>query len=106
MSLSSLVLAPLLRYNFSGRCGTESLKLGNFDSAGMVPVFSASTQTTGSRLGQLKLKPVLNWAKCVNILRTVRRTLIRFLIELLVRRTWCGQFDELYFVLNWLMMVC
>ena len=32
--------------------------------------------------------------------------MIRFLIELLVRRTWFGQFDELYFVLNWLMMDC
>ena len=42
----------------------------------------------------------------LNILRTVRRTVIRFLIELLVRRTWFGQFDELYFVLNWLMMRC
>ena len=41
-----------------------------------------------------------------NILRTVRRTTIRFLIELLVRRTWFGQFDELYFVLNWLIMRC
>ena len=40
------------------------------------------------------------------ILRTVRRTVIRFLIELLVRRTWFGQFDELYFVLNWLVMRC
>jgi len=26
--------------------------------------------------------------------------MLRFLIELLVRRTWFGQFDELYFVLN------
>ena len=41
-----------------------------------------------------------------NILRTVRRTMIRFLIQLLVRRTWFGQFDELYFVLNWLVMRC
>ena len=50
------------------------------------------------------VKPVLNWAKVCspNILRTVRRTMIRFLIEFLVRRTWFGQFDELYFVLNWL----
>ena len=33
--------------------------------------------------------------------------MIRFLIELLVRRTWFGQFDaELYFVLNWLVMRC
>ena len=37
-----------------------------------------------------------------NILRTVRRTMIQFLIELLVCRTWFGQFDELYFVLSWL----
>ena len=32
--------------------------------------------------------------------------MIHFLIELLVRRTWYGQFDELYFVLNWLVMRC
>ena len=35
-----------------------------------------------------------------NILRTLRRTIIRFLIELLVRQTCFGQFDELYFVLT------
>ena len=48
-------------------------------------------------------KPVLNWANvCLtNILRTLRRTMIRFLIELLVRRIWFGQ-SELYFILNWL----
>ena len=34
-----------------------------------------------------------------NILRTVRRTIIRFLTQLLVRPTWFAQFDELYFVL-------
>ena len=39
-----------------------------------------------------------------NILRTLRRTMIRFLTELSVRRTWFGQFDELYFVLNRLVM--
>ena len=39
-----------------------------------------------------------------SILRTVRRTMIRFLTELLDRRTWFGQFDELYFVLNWIIM--
>ena len=54
------------------------------------------------------LKPVLNWAnvRSPNILRTLRRTMIRFLIELLVRRTWFGHFDELYFVLNWPVMRC
>ena len=56
----------------------------------------------------LTLKPVLNWANVCspNILRTVRRTMIRFLTDLLVRRTWSGQFDEIYFVLNWLVMRC
>ena len=54
------------------------------------------------------LKPVLNWVNVCspNILWTVWRTMIRFLIELLVRWTWFGQFDELYFVLNWLVMRC
>ena len=42
----------------------------------------------------------------LNILRTVRRTIICFLIELWLRRTWVGQFDELCFVLNWLIMGC
>ena len=53
------------------------------------------------------LKPVLNWANVCspNILRTLRRTMIRFLIELLVRRIWFGQF-KLYFILNWLVMRC
>ena len=41
-----------------------------------------------------------------NIVRSIRRTLLRFLIEFIVRRTWFGQFDELYFVLNWLIMTC
>ena len=62
MSLSTF---QLLRYSFNGSYGTDSLKLVNFDSAGMLPGFSASMQTTGNRFGQLKLKPVLNWAKCL-----------------------------------------
>ena len=40
-----------------------------------------------------------------NILRTLRRTMIRFLIEHLVRRIWFGQ-SKLYFILNWLVMRC
>ena len=54
------------------------------------------------------LKPVFNWANVFspNILRTVRQTMIRFLTDLLVRRTEFGQFDELYFVLNWLVRRC
>ena len=48
------------------------------------------------------LTPVLNWTNVCspNRLRTVRRTMIRFLTERLVRRTWFGQFDELYFSLS------
>ena len=41
-----------------------------------------------------------------NIVRSIRRTSLRFLTELIVRQTWLGQFDELYFVLNWLVMGC
>ena len=53
------------------------------------------------------LKPVLNWANvCLpNILQTLRRTMIRFLTELLVCRIWFGQ-SKLYFILNWLVMRC
>ena len=42
------------------------------------------------------LKPVLNWANVCspNILGTVRRTMIRFLIKLLVHWTWFGRFEE------------
>ena len=56
----------------------------------------------------LSEKPVLNWANVCSpsIHRTVRRTMIRFLIELLDRLTWVRQFDEIYFVLNWLIMRC
>ena len=32
--------------------------------------------------------------------------MIHFLIKLLVRRTWFGRFDEIYFVLNWFVMRC
>ena len=40
-----------------------------------------------------------------NILRTLRWTMIHFLIELLVHRIWFGQ-SKLYFILNWLVMRC
>ena len=53
------------------------------------------------------LKPVLSWANVCspNKLRTLRRTMIRFLTELLVPRIWFGQ-SKLYFILNWLVMRC
>ena len=64
----------------------------------------AAQRAAGSVDGR-SLKPVLNWANVCspNILRTLRRTMIRFLIELLVRRIWFGR-SKLYFVLNWLVM--
>ena len=53
------------------------------------------------------LKPVLNWVNVCspNILWTVWRTMICFLIELLVCWTWFGQ-SKLYFILKWLVMRC
>ena len=49
-----------------------------------------------------EIKPVV----CsLNIFRTARRTMIRFLVELLERRTWFGQ-SKLYFVLSWFVMRC
>ena len=55
----------------------------------------------------LPLSPFLTGRMFVrpNILRTLRRTMIRFLIEHLVRRIWFGQ-SKLYFILNWLEMRC
>ena len=53
------------------------------------------------------LKPVLNSAvSSPNILQTVRQSIICFLIKLLVCQTWFTQFNELYFILNWLIMRC
>ena len=43
-----------------------------------------ATSDAERRIGRLLVKPVLNWANVCspNILRTFRRTMIRFLIEL------------------------
>ena len=53
------------------------------------------------------LEPILNLTNVCspNILRTLLRTMVRFLTELLVRRMWFGQ-SKLYFILNWLVMRC
>ena len=69
---------------------------------------SSCSTVSAKQLLKCCFKPVLNWANVCspNMLRTLRRTMIRFLIELLVRRTWFGQFDELCFVLSWLVMTC
>ena len=76
-----------------------------FTSTQSRTAISTFTQIPSSE--PVRLKPVLNWANVCSpsILRTLRRTMIRFLIELLVRRTWFGQ-SKLYFVLNWLVMRC
>ena len=56
---------------------------------------SRSKKTLSDYL-RLVFPEIVYWANICspNILRTVRRTMIRFLIELLVRRTWFGQFEE------------
>ena len=50
-----------------------------------------------------EVKPVLDWANLCspNILWTVRRTMIRFLIEL-----FSSPNTVLYFILNWLVTRC
>ena len=74
-----------------------------------VEVAVLSSPSLISRMVSVDVKPVLNWANVCspNILRTLRRTMIRFLIiiELLVRRIWFGQ-SKLYFILSWLVMRC
>ena len=57
--------------------------------------------------GQTTLSPFLTGRMfvCPNILWTLRRTMIHFLIELLVRPIWFRQ-SKLYFILNWLVMRC
>ena len=89
--------------NLAVKPHADNLLLGDFNTDLLKP--HSSWDSTITLLG---LKPVLNWANvCLpNILQTLRRTVIRFLIELLDRRTWFGHFDELYFVLNWLIMRC
>ena len=82
--------------------GMMSLKLCGFYFAWLQVLCSSILLGLGSFV-----KPVLNWANVCspNILRTVRWTMIHFLIELLVCWTWFGQ-SKLYFVLNWLVMRC
>ena len=74
----------------------------------VVVVVSQTRLSTYAGTHASSVKPVLNWANVCSpkILRILRRTMIRFLIEHLVRRTLFGQFDELYFVLNWFVMRC
>ena len=121
--LSSLLLDPIARANeaslvqfhfnircvtFGCRCEQEGWSLVVVQNSGAVWTWRWAWSLIPYPLLPLSLKPVLNWANIclLNILQTVRRTMIHFLIELLVRRTWFGQFDELYFVLNWLVMRC
>ena len=61
------------------------------------PVWPSSKTLSPFLTGRMFVRP--------NILRTLRRTMIRFLIEHLVRRIWFGQ-SRLYFILNWLVMRC
>ena len=75
---------------------------------GLPTCFFGSSATSATILGtQQVLSPFLTGRMFVrpNILRTLRRTMIRFLIEHLLRRIWFGQ-SKLYFILNWLVMRC
>jgi len=51
------------------------------------------------------IKPVLNWANCLCAKHTSDSSM-KFLNWTLVCRTLCRQFDELCFILNWLIMRC
>ena len=85
---SQILFLCFLGFCFPSGHDTFSVPIGHY-----FPIFGA--------------EPVLNWANVCSpkILRTLRRTMIRFLIELLVRRIWFGQ-SKLYFILNWLIMRC
>ena len=112
-SLSGTFLSPFL----IGRMSRFFANLvGSTDSAKLVgligPTFLrepswkySSKLYSGSK--NLRSSPFLTGRMFVrpNILRTLRRTMIRFLIEHLVRRIWFGQ-SRLYFILNWLVMRC
>ena len=89
----------------NGSCSSALRELGYRRRFGSLAW--CSCDVTRDKRVNLYLKPVLNWANVCspNILRTVRQTMIRFLIELLVRQTCFGQFDELYFVLTGLTVI-
>ena len=75
----------------------ESLPLGAKVHCGIFVFRYKCSRLSPFLTGRMFVRP--------NILRTLRRSMIRFLIELLVRRIWFGQ-SKLYFVLNWLVMRC
>ena len=100
VSIPRIVVGHALCTSLADRPDT-SIVLNN----AALPVGLRQGQGRGSLANSLK--PVLNWANVCspNILRTLRRTMIHILIELLVRRIWFGQ-SKLYFILNWLVMRC
>ena len=71
---------------------------GNKTEHLVLPLFDCNSLTCES------IKPVLNWVNVCspNILE---HTMIRFIIEILVRRICFGQY-RLYFILDWLVMRC
>ena len=97
-------LKPFMTFSVILLCLGGSIRNAGEARTVFIPHLSQSGLKTHSFL---MLKPVLNWANVCspNILQTVQPTMIHFLIELLVRRTWFGQ-SKLYFVLNWLVMRC
>ena len=93
--------------DYGGRRSGRGHGIGSVLGVAFKLCSSGPTPSSSTTVLLLVLSPFLTGRMFVrpNILRTVRRTMIRFLIEVLVRRTWFGQ-SKLYFVLNWLVMRC
>ena len=90
--------------------GVACVIAGAFGSGNGTTSYSENVAAIGITkvgCGRDSLSPFLTGRMFVrpNILRTLRRTMIRFLIELLLRRIWFRQ-SKLYFILNWLVMRC
>ena len=87
--------------------GTDSAALSALSCSSFISQLTCNSDYTEHFFFGGALSPFLTGRMFVrpNILRTLRRTMIRFLIELLVRRIWFGQ-SKLYFILNWLVMRC
>ena len=106
-SESTDILAPQVREHLNNKylnhikILTDNSVLDSLDSVAGFVVPELKVQKS------FYLSPFLTGRMFVrpNILRTLRRTMIRFLIEHLVRRIWFGQ-SRLYFILNWLVMRC
>ena len=96
--VSTLFSSSLIKIQTFRRALSASVdSCAEIKSTPSVPTQIWQSLEEGAENDVRSVKPVLNWANVCspNILRTVRRTMIRFLTELLVCRTWFGLFDGL-----------